>query len=298
MDDLQKCVAFFEECLSFKAKYKSFEKVCRNMDVDKMDKHALKAAAEYYVFVKKEMSRICHYRKTNHDNGLFGSDDEMEVDSDTESDTDMDTESDKTDSDDSDMDIDNETGDETENDSDTGNDSDTDSEDDDDAIILFESDDCCWDKILQPFFNAAEYNYSAFKAIQKEEDIIEDDLERMKKWFESDEKLLCTKLITEVCHNFAEDGYKFIKRCPSLHIKMLVAYCKDIDEDGVLKNIFGVNSDLIIDEDVPLNTKRKIFKDKDYITKLVTYIKENTLPMVDQFIQMKQKKYIEKCKKE
>ena len=300
MDDLEKCLAFFAECLLFKAKYKDFEKVCQNMDIDKMDKHALKEAAEYYVFVKKEMSRICHFKMAEHDNGLFGSDDEMEVDSDddTDSDTDMDSDSNSDDTD-TDMDTDNDSGDETGDDTDTDDSMSTDGEDnDDDASVLLESDDCCWDKVLQPFFNEVEHNNSAFSAIQKEEDRIEDELVRMKSWFSSDEKPLCAKLITEICLRFDEEGYKFIKRCPSLYIKMLVAYCKDIDEDGVLEKMFGVNSDLIMDENVTLNSKRKVLKDKENITKLVNYIKENTLPMVKEFIQMKQKRYLDKCNQE
>lgn len=303
MEDLEKCFTFFDDCLSFKAKFKDFEKVCKNIDLDKIDKNRLIEAAKYYAFVKSEMSRICHYEKTFYDTGVFRSDDEMDMDSDhgTDSDTNMDKDSDtdsagsKSDDTDSDMDTDKEIG----GDSDTGDDSDnmsinSEDDDDDDDEILLVSNDCCWVKILHPFFFKMEYNKTAFNATQKEEDRMEDELERMKNWLETGEKLLSAKLFTEVCHQFDEEGYGFIKRCPSLYIKLLVAYCKNIDDDGALEELFGENSDLIIDDDVPLNTKRKIFKDKESITNLITHMKENATPQIRNIIQSKQEKFLNK----
>ena len=38
MEELEKCFTFFDDCLSFKAKFKDFEKVCKNIDLDKIDK--------------------------------------------------------------------------------------------------------------------------------------------------------------------------------------------------------------------------------------------------------------------
>ena len=58
--------------------------------------------------------------------------------------------------------------------------------------------------------------------------------------------------------------------------------------------MFGDNYKLLIDENVSLAKKRKVFKSNENIDKLINYLKENTLPAIDEYIKTKQMKYIEK----
>ena len=76
---------------------------------------------------------------------------------------------------------------------------------------------------------------------------------------------------------------------------MLASYCKNIVKAHTLEEMFGENYKSLIDDNVSLHKKRKIFKDKENIDKLITYLKENTLPKVHEFIQARQQHFLQKC---
>ena len=168
-------------------------------------------------------------------------------------------------------------------------------ENDEDDTILFRPEQCCFDKILEPFFDALNGNKLALATIQKEEDKKEEQYERLENWFEPKEKCLTAKLLQEICQGFYDKQHKFFKLCSSMHIKMLASYCKNIVKAHTLEEMFGENYKSLIDDNVSLHKKRKIFKDKENIDKLITYLKENTLPKVHEFIQARQQHFLQKC---
>ena len=284
MDHLQTCVNFFNECLAFKRKHRQFEIACEKLgyDIDELDMESLQKVVEHYVHVKNELSELCHLKLCKHE---FKDDEDMDLDTDdgTDNDTDDDTDED-TENDDTDEDTD-------ENayeDEDTKSDHDT----DEDTSILFKPDECCWDKILSPFKDALKHDKTAMVMIRNAEDRKESQYMRLERCFA--EKNLCAKLLQELCYNFDEEGYKYFKTCSSAHIKSLVSYCRDKIKANVLEEMFGDNYKLLIDEKVSLAKKRKLFKNDDNIDKLINYLKENTLPAINQFIKNKQMKFIEK----
>ena len=137
-------------------------------------------------------------------------------------------------------------------------------------------------------------NKFALNTIQREEDEKEEHYERLNEWFEMSERCLTGKLLQEICQGFNEKQHRFFILCPSLHIKMLASFCKNGVNANTLEEMFGDNYKLLIDDNVPLNKKRKIFKDKETIDNLITYLKEKTLPKVNEFIQARQQHFIKK----
>ena len=286
MNNIQICLTFFDDCLTFKEAYRRFKEACDTIDLDDYDDESLKEAAEYYVQVKHELSKICHFKWPK---SYSDSDDDM--DDDTSADE-VSDESDDHDDQDSSNESDNMS---TDGEDEEENEDEQDLEDD---TILFTPDNCCFEKVLEPFFDAMKRNKLALSTIQREEDEKEEQYERLEKWFESREKCLTAKLLQEICQGFHEKQHRFFKTCSSIHIKVLASYCKNIVKANALEEMFGENYNLLIDDNVPLNKKRKIFKDKDYIDNLITYLKENTLPKVHEFIQARQKHYLQKCTKD
>ena len=286
MDNIQICLTFFDDCLTFKEQYRRFKEACESIDLDDYDDEALKEAAKYYVQVKHELSDICHYKipKSYED-----SDDEMDTSvSEASDDDDSNNESDS-----NNMTTDGEDEEDPHDEEDEEDNEDYD--DNDDAAILFRPEHCCFDEILEPFFDAMKGNKLALSTIQREEDEKEQQYERLEKWFKYREKCLTAKLLQEICHGFNEKQHRFFKLCSSVHIKVLASYCKNIVKANALEEMFGENYNLLIDDNVPLNKKRKIFKDKKNIDNLIAYLKENTLPKVHEFIQARQKHYLQKC---
>lgn len=291
MDELKTCLNFFDECLTFKEKYERFERVCMSLDPDNFDDESLKEAAEYYVLVKHELSELCHLECHKYEQNEEDSDDD---DMDTSLSEASDDSDDSDDSDEDSMSTDGE-GEEGEEDDEEEEEEDDEEED---STILLRTNQCCFDKILAPFFDAMEGNKLALSTIQREEDKKEEQCKRLEEWFTPTEKCLTAKLLQEICEGFHEKQHKFFRLCSSVHIKLLASYCKNIVKANTLEEMFGGNYKLLIDEKVPLNKKRKIFKDKENIDKLITYLKENTLPQVHQFIQAKQQEILEKCTKD
>ena len=286
METLQSCVDFFNECLSFKRKHRQFEIACENLDFDELDTESLQKVADYYVHAKNELSELCHLKLCKHE--FDDKDDDTDI-------TDIDSDIDITDED-----TDTETTDDNNSDEDTDENSYDDNEEevkkdiDEDDSILFKQEECCWEKILSPFYDALKGNKTAMVMIRNAEDRKEGEYMRLERCFKSDEKNLCAKLLQEICFNFDEEGYKYFKNCSSAHVKSLVSYCKDKIKANVLEEMFGENYKLLIDENVPLAKKRKVFKNNENIDLLINYLKENTLPAINQYIKDKQMKYIEK----
>ena len=278
MGALQNILNFFDECLSFKDKIINFQNACSEFNPDEVDDESLKEAAEYYVLVKHELSQLCHYRMTKCKSD--DSDDDMSIS------TDEDTE--ESDEDDEVVKSNNSSMSNTDGEVEDEVDEvdEEDEEDDDDDSVLVKSDDCCWNEILDDFSIAVAGNKIAMSAIQGEEDDKEDTYRGLEKWFEPNERNLSAKLIHTICQNFDDQGYKFIRNCPSIYIKMLVCYCKNTKFNP--EEIFGNQSKLLIDDTVPLKQKRKILKGKENITKLISHIKETVLPSIKQCIQVKQ----------
>ena len=292
MEHLQTCVDFFNECLSFKKKHRDFEIACENIDdFDQLDMESLKKAVNYYVHVKNELSELCHLKLCKHE---FDQDDDLDTDI-----TDFDSDAEVTDED---TDEETDADDGTDEDTDIDTDIDTDNEEymdvlkdiDEDDSILFKADECCWEEILSPFYDVLKQNKSALVMIRNAEDRKEGEYMRLEKCFKPHEKNLCAKLLQEICYKFDDEGYKYFKNCSSAHIKSLVSYCKDKIKANVLEEMFGDNYKLLIDENVSLAQKRKLFRNNENINQLINYLKENTLPAINQFIKDKQMKYIEK----
>ena len=286
MEHLQSCVDFFNECVSFKKKQRNFELACEILGyrIDELDMESLQKVAAYYVHVKNELSELCHLKLCKHE--FDDKDDDTDI-------TDLDSDIDITDED-----TDTETTDDNNSDEDTDENSYDDNEEevkkdiDEDDSILFKQEECCWEKILSPFYDALKGNKTAMVMIRNAEDRKESQYMRLERCFA--EKNLCAKLLQELCYNFDEEGYKYFKTCSSAHIKSLVSYCRDKIKANVLEEMFGDNYKLLIDEKVSLAKKRKLFKNDDNIDKLINYLKENTLPAINQFIKNKQMKFIEK----
>ena len=288
MEYLHTCLNFFDECYQFKERYRKFENACQNLsfeDYEDMDHDILKEAIWTFVQVKQDLSELCHLKLCKHEFDAY-SDGDMDEDmsdsndesyDDTDDDSEGDTEKDSEDCIDDSQDSVNE-GTSTE----------------EDGSILFRSDECCWDKIMTPFYNAIKNKKTAEVMLRTAEDKMEDQYERLDKCFATNEKTFCAKLLQEICNKYDTEGYKFIKNCSSPHVKLLSSYCKDIIKVDVLEEIFGDNYKLLIDENVPLNKKRKIFKDNKNLDQLINYVKENTLPQVNQFINDKKQQFLEK----
>ena len=289
MDHLQTCVNFFNECLAFKKKHRQFEIACQNLDYDELNMKSLQKVVEQYVNVKSELSELCHLKLCKHE---FNEDEDMDTDNDTDSDDETDDETDDDTDDDTDEDTDEDAEEDT--DEDAEEETKTDHDTDGDTSILFKPEECCWDKMLTPFKDALKHNKAVMVMIRNAEDRRESQYMRLERCFASDEKNLCAKLLQELCYNFDEEGYKYFKNCSSAHVKSLVSYCKDKIKVNVLEEMFGDNYKLLIDENVSLAKKRKLFKNNDNIDKLINYLKENTLPAINQFIKNKQMKFIEK----
>ena len=282
MEHLQSCVNFFNECLSFKEKLEDFELASAMLDcrIDELDTKSVKQVVEQYVYVKNELSQLCHTKLCKHEK------------MDLESDDDTDTTDDETD-DDTDVDSDEDSSNNTDDDNNEDNTMEVDKKSEDDSI-LFKQEECCWEKILAPFHDTLKENKVAMVMLRNAEDEMEGNYMRLEKCFESDETNLCAKLLQEICHKFDNEGYKYFKNCSSAHVKSLVSYCKDKIKANVLEEMFGDNYKLLIDENVSLAQKRKLFRNNENINQLINYLKENTLPAINQFIKDKQMKYIEK----
>ena len=290
MEYLQSCADFFNECLSFKEKQRNFELTCEMLgyEIDELDMKSLKQVAEQYINVKNELSELCHLKLCKHEFEDMDLDNDTEIDT-TDDDTDVDTDEDT--DEDTDKDTDEDT--DEDNDDDDNEDTNNDKIDEDDSI-LFKPDKCCWEKILSPFYDALKNNKAAMVMIRNAEDRQESQYMRLEKCFKQDEKNLCAKLLQEICYKFDDEGYKYFKNCSSAHVKSLVSYCNDKIKANVLEEMFGDNYKLLIDENVPLAKKRKVFKNNENIDKLINYLKENTLPAINQYIKDKQMNYIEK----
>lgn len=282
MEHLQTCVDFFKECQSFKKKHRNFEIACEELgyDFDELNMKSLQKVIEHYVYVKNALSELCHLKLCKHEfddeDSEDDTDDDMDVDTDEDTDNDMDVDTDE------------------DNDMDTDDDTDMDVDIDGDDNILFKPEECCWDKILSPFNAALKQNKAAMVMLRNAEDKQESEYMRLENCFASNEKNLCAKLLQEICYNFDEEGRRYFKHCSSAHVKSLASYCKDKIKANMLEEMFGDNYKLLIDENVPLTKKRKLFKDDENIDKLINYLKENTLPAIDQFIKNNQMKHIEK----
>ena len=273
--------------MAFKEKQRKFELACEILgyDIDEVDIKSLKNVVDYYVHVKNELSELCHLKlckKEFEDEDMDSGDDDTddETDDDTDDDTNDDTDEDT--NEDTDDDIEDVTEEEDSKDDNAG----------EDDSILFKPDECCWEKIFTPFNNAMKQKKAAMLMLRNAEDEMEAQYMRLDQCFKSDEKNLCAKLLQEICYKFDDEGHKYFKNCSSAHIKSLVSYCKDKIKVNVLEEMFGDNYKLLIDENVPLAKKRKVFKNDENIDKLIRYVKENTLPAIDQFIKNKQMKYI------
>ena len=286
MEQLQSCLNFFNECLSFKKKLEDFESTCEMLEceIEELDMESLKKVIGNYVHVKNELSELCHLKLCKHE---F---EDMDVESDDDSETDE--SDDDTETDESDYETEEDNEDETSEDE--GKDDDKNEDEDEDDSILFKPDKCCWEKILGPFYDAIKENRAAKVMLRNSEDEMEEQYMRLDKCFETNEKNLCARLLQETCYSFDDEGYKYFKNCSSAHVKALVCCCKDKISDNVLEEMFGENYKLLIDETVPLAKKRKVFKNNENIDKLINYLKENLLPAINQYIKSKQMKYIEK----
>ena len=283
MDHLQTCINFFNECLAFKKKHRQFEIACENLgyDYDELDMESLQKVIEHYVNVKNELSELCHLKLCKHE---FKEDENMDLDTDDDTDDETDDDTDEDTDEDAEEDTDEDAEEDTKSDHDT----------DENTSILFKPEECCWNKILSPFNDALKHNKTAMVMTRNAEDRMESQYLRLESCFASDEKNLCAKLLQELCYKFDEEGYKYFKTCSSAHVKSLVSYCKDKIKANVLEEMFGDNYKLLIDGNVSLAKKRKLFKNDDNIDKLINYLKENTLPAINQFIKNKQMKFIEK----
>ena len=280
METLQSCVDFFNECLSLKEKQSDFEFACELLgcEIDQLDPKSLKQVVENYVNVKNELSELCHLKLCKHEAMDLESDDNLDTSDDDTDDTDTE------DTDDTDEDNEKQY---------YEKEMDEDKNEEDDSV-LFKHEECCWDKLLAPFHDALKENKAAMVMLRNAEDEMEGKYVRLEECFKSDEKNLCAKLLQEICFNFDEEGYKYFKNCSSAHVKSLVSYCRDKIKANVLEEMFGENYKLLIDENVSLAKKRKVFKNNENIDLLINYLKENTLPAINQYIKDKQMKYIEK----
>lgn len=263
-----------------------FDLACEDLsyDFDKLDMTSLQTVVEQYVNVKNELTELCHLKLCKHE---F---DDEDMDLESNDDTDTETTDDDTDDEETDEDSSNDT--DVDNDEDDNNDDKKDMDEDD--TILFKPEECCWEKILAPFNDAMKENKAAMIMLRNTEDKMEEQYLRLEKCFKSDEKNLCAKLLQEICYKFDDEGQKYFKNCSSAHVKSLVCYCKDKIKANVLEEMFGDNYKLLIDENVSLAKKRKVFKNNENVDQLINFLKENTLPAINQYIKNKQMKFIEK----
>ena len=179
MEYLHTCLNFFDECYQFKERYRKFENACQNLsleDYEDLDHDILREAIGTFIQVKHDLSDLCHLKLCKHEFDAY-SDSDMDIydtNEDTDDDTDDDTEDDTEDNTEDDTD------DNTDVDSNEGTAENQDSNDgesvstDDAGSILFKPEDCCWDKIMSPFYDALKHRKSAMILVRNAEDRMED----------------------------------------------------------------------------------------------------------------------------
>ena len=291
MDDYYQCYNFFKECTAFVIKHKNFLAACKRIrdNNEKLEPKMYDALVDSFAIAEKDMNSTCNEHRCIVDY-FQNADDEMESDI---SDLEESDDSDQSEKEDDEKDVtDTSSTDESENED---NENESDEEDnnsvdemeyDDDMADFFETDQCCIHELLKPFYETLieTKQFDVVKKIQIWKDEYEEKCLRFEKFFSPHEKDECAIMMKEILSNYDKKGSDYLKLCESKYIKLLATYCKDVIDEKTGKELFGQNYAKLNDLEIPLNKKRKMFTKKDVIRGLLNHIRNETLPILNEYL--------------
>ena len=290
MNDYYECYNFFKECSAFVIKHQKFLAACKRIkdNNEKLDARLYDVFVPAFANAEKDMDSTCNEHKCIVN--LYDSDDEMESDI---SDLEESDDSDQSEKEDDEKDVsDTSSTDESENEVEENE---TDEEDnnsvdemeyDDDMADLIETDQCCIHELLKPFYETLieTKQFDVVRKIQIWNDEYEEKCLRFEKFFSPHEKDECAIMMKEILSNYDKKGTDYLKLCESKYIKLLSTYCKDDIDEKTGKELFGQNYAKLNDLEIPLNKKRKMFTKKDVIHRLLNHIRNEVLPILNEYL--------------
>ena len=157
---------------------------------------------------------------------------------------------------------------------------------DDDMADLFETEQCCIHELLKPFYETMieTKQFDVVRKIQIWNDEYEEKCLRFNQWFSPHEMDECAIMMKEILSNYEKEGTDYLKLCESKYIKVLSTYCKDVIDEKTGKELFDQNYARLIDLEIPLNKKRKLFTKKDVIHRLLKHIRNEAVPILNEFL--------------
>ena len=290
MNDYYECYNFFQECSAFVIKHQNFLAACKRLKEHNeiLDPKMNNSFIELFANVQKEMESTCNEHKciiNHHTDDESESDisDIVESEDSDENETDDDDDSDEKESNttnESDNEMDDNESDEEDN-----------SEDDEmgyqeDMADFFETTNCCIIELLKPFYDAMieTKQFEVIKKIQFWNDEYEQKCLRYDRWFSPHEKDESAMMMKEILFNYDRDCTNYFKLCESKYIKLLATYCKDVIDEKIGNKMFGQHYAKLIDLEFPLNKKRKLFTKNEIIKKLLNHIKDEAMPILNEYL--------------
>ena len=91
-------------------------------------------------------------------------------------------------------------------------------------------------------------------------------------------------MMKEILFNYDRDCTNYFKLCESKYIKLLATYCKDVIDEKIGNKMFGQHYAKLIDLEFPLNKKRKLFTKNEIIKKLLNHIKDEAMPILNEYL--------------
>ena len=291
MNDYYECYNFFKECSAFVIKHKNFITACKRIreNKEKLDPKVYDEFVESFAIAEKDMDSTCNEHRCIVDY-FPNANDETESDI---SDIEESDDSDQSENEDDEMDdSDTNSSDESENEVDESesdeedNNSEDEMEYDDDMADLFETEQCCIHELLKPFYETMieTKQFDVVRKIQIWNDEYEEKCLRFNQWFSPHEMDECAIMMKEILSNYEKEGTDYLKLCESKYIKVLSTYCKDVIDEKTGKELFDQNYARLIDLEIPLNKKRKLFTKKDVIHRLLKHIRNEAVPILNEFL--------------
>ena len=290
MNDYYECYNFFKECSAFVIKHQKFLAACKRIrdNNEKLDPRMYDVFVAAFANAEKDMDSTCNEHKCIVN--LYDSDDEMESDI---SDLEESDDSDQSEKEDDEKDVsDTSSTDESENEveenesDEEDNNSVDEMEYDDDMADLIETDQCCIHELLKPFYETLieTKQFDVVRKIQIWNDEYEEKCLRFDKFFSPHEKDECAIMMKEILSNYDKKDTDYLKLCESKYIKLLSTYCKDDIDEKTGEELFGQNYAKLNDLEIPLNKKRKMFTKKDVIHRLLNHIRNEVLPILNEYL--------------
>ena len=157
---------------------------------------------------------------------------------------------------------------------------------DDEMADFFLTEQCCIHELLSPFYETLieTKQFDVVRKIQIWNDEYEEKCLRFDQWFSPHEKDECAIMIREILSNYDREGTDYLKLCGSKYIKLLSTYCKDVIDEKTGKELFAQNYARLNDLEIPLNKKRKLFTKKDIIYRLLKHIRNEAVPILNEYL--------------